>query len=452
MPSHDPVHIAVVEDDPIMGESLLQRLALEGYDAHWYKSGGEALAQLRLDRPDLVLCDIRLPDMNGEEIFRAALPELRFAPVMFMTAFGDIEQAVRLMRAGADDYVIKPFHMEDFLKKIDHLLKRRGIAEGMGDPVLGHSEAMRRIEALLRRVADIESTLLFTGESGVGKEVAARFVHRISARAGEPFVAVNCAAIPADLLESELFGHEKGAFTGAATRHEGYAERAGEGILLLDEIGELQPSLQAKLLRMIQERQFFRVGGERPTQFRARLICASNADLDKEVESGRFRRDLYYRINVIAVKIPPLRERREDIANLLGEYIGQFADSFQSQVRGASTLAEEVAMIYHWPGNVRELRNRVERAVALTQGPWIGPADLFPDLVPQAPLSENAESVLPLAAVRDEAERRHIAFALERTGGQMKQAAELLGVSRTTLWEKMRRLGIAEGHIQGDRS
>jgi DNA-binding NtrC family response regulator len=446
MPSHEALQIAVVEDDPIMGESLLQRLALEGYDARWYKSGGEALAQLRTTRPHLLLCDIRLPDMSGEEIFRAALPELRFAPVMFMTAFGDIEQAVRLMRAGADDYVIKPFQMDEFLGRIDHLLKRRGIAEGEEKPVLGQSEAMRRIEAVLRRVVDIESTLLLTGESGVGKEVAARFVHEISSRSGKPFVAVNCAAIPADLLESELFGHEKGAFTGAVARHEGYAERARDGVLFLDEIGELQPGLQAKLLRMIQERQFLRVGGERLVEFRARLICSSNADLEKEAEAGRFRRDLYYRVNVIAVKIPPLRERREDISALLAGYIAQFAESFHTETRGASTLAEDVALVYHWPGNVRELRNRAERAVALARGPWIGAADLFPDLVPQSVLSESASAVLPLAAVRDEAERRHIAFVLERTGGQMKQAAELLGVSRTTLWEKMRRLGVPESH------
>jgi DNA-binding NtrC family response regulator len=443
MPSRETLQIAVVEDDPIMGESLLQRLALEGYDARWYKSGGEALLQLKVAHPDLLLCDIRLPDMSGEDVFRAALPELKFAPVMFMTAFGDIEQAVRLMRAGADDYLIKPFQMEEFLGRIDHLLKRRRIIDGEQDPALGQSELMRRIEAVLRRVADIESTILLTGESGVGKEVAARFVHNISSRSSKPFVAVNCAAIPADLLESELFGHEKGAFTGATARHEGYAERARDGVLLLDEIAELQPGLQAKLLRMIQERQFFRLGGERPLEFRARLICTSNADLDREVEAGRFRRDFYYRVNVIAAKIPPLRERRDDISPLLASYVAQFAMTFGSDIRGVSTLAEEVAQVYHWPGNIRELRNRAERAVALAQSPWIGPADLFPDLVPQS-LLENAAAVLPLAAVREEAERRHIAFVLERTGGQIKQAAELLGVSRTTLWEKMRRLGVAE--------
>jgi DNA-binding NtrC family response regulator len=446
MPLHEALQIAVIEDDPIMGESLLQRLTLEGYEAHWYKTGEEALTQMKVVGPDLVLCDIRLPDMNGEQILRSARPDFRFTPVMFMTAFGDIEQAVRLVQAGADDYVTKPFQMEEFLSRIDHLLRRRRRVEATDAPVLGQSEAMRRIEVLLRRVADIDSTLLLTGESGVGKEVAARFVHEVSQRSAKPFIAVNCAAIPADLLESELFGHEKGAFTGAIARHEGYAERAKDGVLLLDEIAEIRPSLQAKLLRMIQERSLIRVGGEKAIDFRARLICASNADLDAEVEAGRFRRDLYYRINVIPVKIPPLRERREDILALLDSYIAQFAAAFRSDVRGASTLAEEIALIHQWPGNVRELRNRAERAVALAQGPWLGPADLFPDLVPEAPLSDTGPYVMPLSAVRDDAEKRHIQSALQRTGGQVKQAADLLAISRTTLWEKMRRLGLAEEH------
>ena len=389
-----------------------------------------------------MLCDIRLPDMNGEEILRAVLPDLKSAPVIFMTAFGDIEQAVRLMLAGADDYVIKPFQMDRLLGRIDQLLKRRPIADRDQKPILGQSEPMRRIEALLRRVADIDSTLLLTGESGAGKEIAARFIHQISYRAAKPFVAVNCAAIPAELLESELFGHEKGAFTGAGSRHEGYAERARDGVLLLDEIAELPANLQAKLLRMIQERSFMRVGGEKPIEFRARLVCTSNADLEGEVEKGRFRRDLYYRVNVIAVRIPPLRERREDVLGLLSAYIAQFAESFNANVRGASTVAEEVALLHQWPGNVRELRNRAERAVALAQGPWIGPSDLFPDLVPEPPLAGNSAGVMSLAMVRDAAERRHIAATLQRTGGQIKQAADLLGVSRTTLWEKMRRLGV----------
>jgi DNA-binding NtrC family response regulator len=439
MPSHSPAQIAVVEDDPIMGESLIQRLNLEGYDTVWWQTGQAALDGLRRQQPDLLVCDIRLPDMDGEAVFREALPDLSTSPVLFITAYGSIDQAVRLIRAGADDYLTKPFQMDEFLGRVDHLLHRRPTPDAETTAVLGQSEAMRRIEALLRRVADIDSTLLLTGESGVGKEVAARFVHQISKRAAAPFIAVNCAAIPSDLLESELFGHEKGAFTGAHARHEGYAERARDGILFLDEISELTPAVQAKLLRLVQDRTFLRLGGERPVAFGARLVCATNADLTDLVAVGRFRRDLYFRINVIPVEIPPLRTRTADIVPLLRHYVGYFASAFGSDVRGVTTQAEAVASVHDWPGNVRELRNRAERAVALAAGPWVSACDLFPDRA----LSDEPEAEIRLlSAVRDDAERRHILTVLERTGGQVKKAAERLGISRTTLWEKMRRLGL----------
>jgi DNA-binding NtrC family response regulator len=439
MPSRDSAQIAVVEDDPIMGESLIQRLSLEGYDTVWWQTGREAVEGIHQRRPDLVVCDIRLPDMDGEAVFREALPDLSASPVLFITAYGSIDQAVRLIRAGADDYLTKPFQMDEFLGRIDHLLRRRPAGESQGDSVLGRSEAMRRIEALLRRVANIDSTLLLTGESGVGKEVAARFVHQISNRAEAPFVAVNCAAIPSELLESELFGHEKGAFTGAHARHEGYAERARGGILFLDEIAELTPPVQAKLLRLVQDRAFLRLGGERALPFNARLICATNADLSALVASGRFRRDLYYRINVIPVDVPPLRLREDDVAPLLRHYVSHFAAAFGRDLRGVTTQAEAVAGAHDWPGNVRELRNRAERAVALAAGPWVSACDLFPDCVPSG---EPESEIRLLSAVRNDAERRHITAVLERTGGQIKKAAELLGISRTTLWEKMRRLGL----------
>ena len=431
--------VAVVEDDPIMGESLVQRLALEGYEPRWWRTASEAIDGLKTCAPDLLVCDIRLPDLNGEELFRSSLADLGAAPVLFITAFGDIGQAVRLIRAGADDYVTKPFPMDDFLDRIGHLLERRTAFASEEGPVMGVSSAMRRVESMLRRVADIDSTVLLTGESGVGKEVAARFVHRISQRAKSPFVTVNCAAIPASLIESELFGHERGAFTGAVGRHEGYAERSRDGILFLDEVSELSHDLQAKLLRLSQERAFERVGGEQTLLFRARLVCASNADLTRSVADGKFRADLYYRINVIGIEIPPLRERGDDVIALLDQFVAEFAHEFGREVRATTTLAAEAALAHDWPGNVRELRNRAERAVALAAGPWIGAADLFPDIGDGRHADREIAS---LAAVRDAAERRHIAKVLERTDGQVKKAAELLGVSRTTLWEKMRKLGL----------
>ena len=306
-------------------------------------------------------------------------------------------------------------------------------------PVLGVSAAMLEVERLLRRLARIGSTVLITGETGTGKEVAARFLHATSEAAGRPFMAVNCAAIPADLLESELFGHEKGAFTGATQRHLGYAERAGDGVLFLDEIGELHPALQAKLLRLVEERSFHRVGGEKPIAFRGRLIAATNADLPARVEDGRFRADLFYRINVVSVRMPPLRERADDIPWLMERFFAESAASLDTTLRGVGALAEEAARGHAWPGNVRELRNRVERAVALGLGPWMMPAELFPEM----PDTSGMDALPSLEDARHAAERRHILRALAETRGEIAAAARLLGVGRTTLWEKMRRFGIA---------
>ncbi|MCK4866746.1 MAG: sigma-54-dependent Fis family transcriptional regulator, partial [Alphaproteobacteria bacterium] len=239
MQSHDRVQVGIVEDDVIMGGSLVQRLNLEGYDPVWWRTGREAISGIGDQRPDVLICDIRLPDMTGEEVFTEALPNLHSTPVLFITAFGDIEQAVRLIRQGADEYVTKPFEMDEFLGRIAHLTNWNPQKEEIGQRSLGVSKAMRNIEDMLRRIADVESSVLFTGESGSGKEVASRFLHQVSPRKNDPFMAVNCAAIPSELMESELFGHERGAFTGAHERHLGYAERADKGILFLDEVGDL---------------------------------------------------------------------------------------------------------------------------------------------------------------------------------------------------------------------
>ena len=429
--------VGLVEDDPIMGESLVQRLALEGITVRWWQRGREAVEAMASARLDAVVCDIRLPDLDGETVFRETARAPSAPPFLFITGHADIDQAVRLMRAGAADYLTKPFEISDFLARLGDLMPARQPAAAA---VLGVSPAMQEVERLLRRLARIGSTVLITGETGTGKEVAARFLHATSEAAERPFVAVNCAAIPADLLESELFGHEKGAFTGAAQRHLGYAERAGDGVLFLDEIGELHPALQAKLLRLVEERSFHRVGGERPIPFRGRLIAATNADLPRRVEDGRFRADLFYRINVMSVWMPPLRERPEDVPWLMERFFAESAAALETSLRGVGALAEEAALGHSWPGNVRELRNRVERAVALALGQWIMPGDLFPELL-DVP---SAEGVLPsLEDARHAAERRHILRALAGTKGEVSAAARLLGIGRTTLWEKMRRFGIA---------
>lgn len=430
---------ALIEDDPIMGESLVQRLRLEGANVHWWRSGTEALRGLSAAMPDAVICDIRLPDRSGEEVFHLVARERRTPPFLFITGYGEIEQAVKLMREGASDYLTKPFVMGEFLARLEQIL---GPAELKGNPVLGVSAAIRECELFLQRAARVASNLLLTGETGVGKEVCARFLHMLREKPTGPFMAVNCAAIPGDLLESELFGHEKGAFTGAQSRHLGYAERAGQGVLFLDEVSELAPKLQAKLLRVIEDRSFHRVGGEQAIPFKARLICATNADISASVREGRFRDDLYYRINVLSLRVPPLRDRTDDIEWLIDKFFPEFAERMEGNAVGVSALGYEAAREHAWPGNVRELRNRIERAVALAGGRWIMPGDLFPER------SDGAEAVsnwiASLGTAREDAEKRHIQRALAMTGGAILPAAKALGISRTTLWEKMKRYGLAD--------
>jgi DNA-binding NtrC family response regulator len=332
---HERSLIGVVEDDPVMGGTLVHRLELEGYHTIWWRTGQQALNGLRTSRPDLVVCDIRLPDTSGEEIFFNVLPHLAGLPFLFVTAYGQIEQAVRLTKAGAVDYIAKPYALPDLLDRIPGLIAKRPGAAG----VLGASQAMQQLELLLRRVADIDSSLLFTGESGSGKEVAARFAHQISSRASAPFISVNCAAIPNELIESELFGHEKGAFTGAYARHHGFVERAHKGFLFLDEVAELPMSMQAKLLRILEERAFTRVGGEALVKTCARIVCATNIDLERAVAEGRFRRDLFYRINVIPIAVSALRQRTDDILPLAYAFVREFSEAFGREVHGFTAAA-----------------------------------------------------------------------------------------------------------------
>jgi DNA-binding NtrC family response regulator len=432
-------NIGLVEDDPVMGGSLVQRLELEGWKVRWWQTGRGAMTELpaAAGKLDLVVCDIKLPDVSGEEVFQRLAKEPGTPPFLFVTGFGDIDQAVRLMRSGAADFLTKPFDMETFLKRIE-AGRRPSAGHGTDTYSLGASPSIHNAEDVLRQYAKHDLPVLITGETGSGKEVAARLLHQISGRAAEPFVAVNCAAIPADLMESEIFGHEKGAFTNALARHLGYAERVGNGTLFLDEIGDMPLPLQAKLLRLVEDRTFTRVGGEAVIPFRARVVSATHRELAHGAAGTAFRDDLYFRLAVLPVEIPPLRIRHEDVLWLMDRFLDSAMERHDSTIRGFSALAEEAALAYPWPGNVRELRNRVERAIVLAGAEWIMPGDLFPEQFGKS----TTEDFLPLAIARDAAEKRQIVRALDRSGGQIAKAATLLGISRTTLWEKMTRFNI----------
>jgi DNA-binding NtrC family response regulator len=427
--------IGLVEDDPVMGESLVQGLTLEGSRVEWWKSAGEARQGLRKSRTDLVICDMRLPDGRGDQLFFELASTQALPPFFFITAFGDIDQAVAVMRAGAADYTTKPFELSPFIERARSLILHSSTVNA--DVTLGPSSSMRSIEAALRRISDQRTPVLITGETGVGKEVCARFLHSVSARASEPFIAVNCAAIPHDVMERELFGSRNGP---GQSFHHGFAERTRGGVLFLDEISELDPSLQAKLLRLVEAREFHRIGGEQRIEFRGRIVCASNQNLDALVEQGKFRRDLFYRINPVVVSIPPLRERYDDVPWLVEQFLHRPSKEPELYPRGLSSLAWEELLAHDWPGNVRELRNRVERAASMTQTEWIMPSDLFPDR--NVDTATVPVRIAKLSEARDDAERRQIERALRQTRGQIQEAAELLGVSRTTLWDKMRRLNV----------
>ena len=421
-----------------MGQSLIDWFEVEGYRTVWWRNGRDSLAELKKSRPDVVLCDIRLPDVTGEDILRQVSASMGSTPFVFITGFGNVAQAVRLMQAGAADYLTKPFDVESLIRRVEGLLAPRwSLSEGWA---LGHSPAIVEVEQVLRRVASINSTVLLRGPSGSGKEVAARLLHANGPRAKLPFLAINCAAFPKDLLESELFGHERGAFTGAHQRHEGYAERVGAGTLFLDEVTELPLELQAKFLRLAEDRSFRRVGGDRLIPFRARVVAATNADVQDRIAAGAFREGLYFRLAVIVIEMPALRDRREDIVPLARRFVAEYAERFVRTIRGIAPLAEEELLRHPFPGNIRELRNRIERAVALNDRDWITSADLFPE---RRASVVSADAPTPsLAEARHAAERRMIEAALEEAGGDVERAAQTLKVSRSTLFAKIRKLGI----------
>lgn len=430
--------ILLIEDDPIMGESLSQRFELEGLQVHWCRRLGEAREALS-SPPSAVVSDVRLPDGLATDWFVGLPATVRALPWFFLTGYGSVNDAVSAVRAGAREYLTKPFDVENLVAKIRDAVDLS--ASHDDDALLGVSAAMRRVEAVVRKVAVQKVSVLLTGESGVGKEVAAQLIHNLDLRAGKgAFVAVNCAAIPETMLEAEFFGYEKGAFSGAVRAHKGYMERAHQGTLFLDEVGELPASMQAKLLRALQEKCFFRLGAEHTTHSDFRILAATNRDLYADMNAGSFREDLFYRLAVIKIELPPLRERPEDIRWLSEKLLAQIALE-QGRPLALSEPFMRDLMRREWRGNVRELRSYLEEAVVLSDG---GLLDL-PESPATTATSDTGlalDEIAPLQRVVETVERSHIQRALQHCDGSVGKTAEVLGISRKTLWEKMKKLAI----------
>jgi two-component system response regulator HydG len=443
--------ILIIDDDRSMCEVLEAELQTRGFTSAFATAPEDALRQLAEDDFGLVLTDINMHGMSGVDLCRQIVESREDLPVVVMTAYGSMEAAVAAIRAGAYDFVTKPFEMDDIALTLDRALKHRALREEVKrlrrvvvdqqkfDDILGASSAMKRMYDLVARVSETETTLLITGESGTGKELVAKAIHQRSGRKEGPFVAINCAAMPESLLESELFGHTKGAFTDARTARPGLFIKASRGTLFLDEIGEMPAGMQAKLLRALQERTVRPVGGDQEQPFDARIIAATNRDLETEVEEKRFREDLFYRINVVRIHVPPLRSRGSDILLLAQHFLQRYQSGVQ-RVVGLKSAAADKLLSYPWPGNVRELQNCIERAVALAQYDHIGVDDL-PERVRDFKTSRitiessDPSELLPM----EEVERRYILRVLEAVGGNKTLAAQVLGFDRRTLYRKLER-------------
>jgi DNA-binding NtrC family response regulator len=443
--------LLIVDDESLLRWSLRERLAEEGYTILEAGTASEAVVQAS-NGVDLVLLDFKLPDGDGLSVLRRIKDTSPDTQVILMTAFSTIESAVEAMKLGAYHYVNKPFNLDEVVLLVEKALETSALRREVRtfrstqereygfDAIIGASPAMQQIKALLARVAaSPASTVLLTGETGTGKDLAAKAIHYNSTRATRQFVNITCSALPEQLLESELFGHERGAFTDARTQKRGLFETADGGTVFLDEIGEMTAGLQAKLLRFLEEKTFKRVGGLHDMRVDVRVVAATNRDLEQEVKAGKFREDLYYRLQVMPIHLPPLRERTGDVPLLANFFIDRFNREFRKRVRGLSPAAAEVLQQYAWPGNVRELRNAIERAMLLIDREWLEPEHFTTLTRTVAP----AQFKLPPEGVHlEEVERQLLLQALERSGGNQTQAAQLLGINRDQVRYRIEKFGL----------
>src|SRR5579862_4206000 len=461
--------ILIVEDEAKMRRLLELNLGEDGFQTLSAPDAERALQVLQDSSVDLVVTDLKLPGMSGLEFLSALKRTHPAMPVIVMTAFGTVETAVEAMKLGASDYVLKPFSLAEMRMVVHKELdvrrlreENRSLREALGKRyeypnLIAKSAKMQEVLATVERVAATQSTVLIGGESGVGKDLIAHVIHQRSRRANGPFIKINSTAIPENLLESELFGYEKGAFTGAATSKPGKFELADKGTLFLDEIGDVPPAIQVKLLRVLQEREFERLGGTRTIKVDVRLIAATNRDLRAALEEGTFREDLYYRLNVVPIDIPPLREHKEDVPGLANLFLARFAkDSGRTEpLTGISSAAMQLLVSHYWPGNVRELQNVIERASALASGSQLEPSDIQLDLPRNRTSAAASDRFLPDGMTLDQWEDEMIREALKRAGGNKSQAARLLGLSRNALRYRLSKIGIedeGEAGPAGDRS
>jgi two-component system, NtrC family, response regulator AtoC len=464
--------VLIVDDEPNLRKILSAQLSRDGYDVLTAEDGEQGLAQLREHHIDLVITDLKMPRVDGMTLLKRALEEEPELPVVMITAHGTIDTAVEALKRGAFDFVTKPFDKDEVRQIVAKALRTRelGGADATSTPasrgarfgIIGSSPGIAELYAILERVADTPTTVLITGESGTGKELVARALHEHSSRKDKPFIKVNCAAIPKELIESELFGYERGAFTGAVASKPGRFELANGGTLFLDEIGEIPIEMQVKLLRALQESEFERVGGIKTIRVDVRLVAATNRELKRLISSGTFREDLFYRLNVVPIRLPALRERTTDISLLVEHFLVKFNERLKKKVESVHREALDLLVAYPWPGNIRELENVIERAVLFCDTHELNASDLPPDVrgipalanVPlpeadlQAALAGEGGLKEHVKVAMSRLERELVSRALQQTGGNVTHAARLLKISRKGLQLKMKELGLREGSVE----